>query len=70
MTETEFRHSDWLAIAKKGSETIHYHLKEEKHGFFQQAGKILTQSQKSDLAQQYLAEYEKYKRKDKDSLGE
>jgi hypothetical protein len=70
LTETEFSNPGWLAIAKKLSETVHHHLKEEEHGFFQQAGKILTQTQKSDLAQQYLTEYEKYKRKDKDSLVE
>ncbi len=28
-------------MAKKLSEKVHHHLKEEEHGFFQQAGKIL-----------------------------
>jgi hypothetical protein len=68
LTETEFSNPGWLVIAKKLSETVHHHLKEEEHGFFQQAGKILTERQKAELAQQYLAEYAKYKRKDKDSL--
>lgn len=68
LTETEFSNSGWLAIAKKLAETVHHHLKEEEHGFFQQAGKILDDQQKQSLAKQYLAEYEKYKRKDKDSL--
>ena len=68
LTETEFNNSSWLAIAKKLCELVHYHLKEEEHGFFQQAGKILSESEKTSLAQQYLAEYKKYKRADKESL--
>ncbi len=70
MTETEFSNPGWLAIAKKLSDTVHHHLQEEEHGFFQQAGKILSAEQKTELAKQYLAEYEKYKRKDKESLVE
>ena len=70
LTETEFSNPGWLAIAKTLSETVHHHLKEEEHGFFQQAGKILSADQKTSLAQQYLAEYEKYKQKEKDSLVE
>lgn len=68
LTETEFSNPGWLAIAKKLSETVHHHLQEEEHGFFQQAGKILDEKQKQSLAKQYLAEYEKYKTKEKDSL--
>ena len=68
MTETEFSNPGWLAIAKKLSETVHHHLQEEEHGFFQQAGKILDDKQKEALAKQYLAEYKKYKKADKDSL--
>ena len=68
LTETEFNNSGWLAIAEKLCELVHHHLKEEEHGFFQQAGKILSESEKTSLAQQYLAEYKKYKRADKESL--
>ncbi|WP_425916387.1 hemerythrin domain-containing protein [Acinetobacter sp. TSRC1-2] len=68
LTETDFSNPGWLAIAKKLSEKVHHHLKEEEHGFFQQAGKILEQKQKESLAQQYLAEYKKYKNLNKDSL--
>lgn len=69
LTETEFSHSRWLILAKKLSETVHHHLQEEEHGFFQQAGKILDENQKSALAKKYLAEYKKYKAKDKTSLS-
>ncbi|MCL6246953.1 hemerythrin domain-containing protein [Acinetobacter sp. ANC 4945] len=68
LTETEFSNPGWLAIAKKLSETVHHHLQEEEHGFFQQAGKILDDKQKEALAKQYLSEYKKYKKADKDSL--
>lgn len=68
LTETALSHPSWLIIAKKLSEIVHHHLKEEEHGFFQQAGKILNEEQKETLAIQYLAEYKKYKKADKDSL--
>ena len=68
LTAMELSHPSWLIIAKKLSEIVHHHLKEEEHGFFQQAGKILNEEQKETLAIQYLAEYKKYKKADKDSL--
>ncbi|ENX37833.1 hemerythrin domain-containing protein [Acinetobacter courvalinii] len=68
LTETEFSNPGWLAIAKKLSEVVHHHLKEEEHSFFQQAGKILADDQKLELAEKYQAEYIKYLNKDKDSL--
>lgn len=68
LTETEFSNTGWLAIAKQLTETVHHHLKEEEHGFFQQAGKILEDQQKESLAKQYLKEYSKYKSSNKDSL--
>ena len=48
----------WLATAKKLSEKVHHHLKEEEQKFFQSAGKLLDAEQKSLLANQYLTEYE------------
>ena len=68
LTETEFSNPGWLAIAKKLSETVHHHLQEEEHGFFQQAGKILLDAEKTVLAKQYQQEYKKYKKIEKDSL--
>lgn len=60
LDEKEFSSRSWLTIAKKLSETVHHHLKEEEHGFFQQAGKILEDKEKTSLAKKYLAEYKKY----------
>lgn len=68
LTETEFSNPGWLAIAKKLSETVHHHLQEEEHGFFQQAGKILEDKEKESLAKKYQKEYSKYKKSEKDSL--
>jgi hypothetical protein len=68
LSETALNNTGWLAIAKKLSETVHHHLEEEEHGFFQQAGKILDEKQKESLAKKYQAEYKKYKKLDKDSL--
>ena len=70
LSNTELNNPGWLALAKKLTEIVHHHLKEEEHGFFQQAGKILDEKQKVNLAKEYLKEYKKYKRKDKDSLTE
>ena len=68
LTETEFSNPGWLSIAKKLSETVHHHLQEEEHGFFQQAGKILEDKEKETLAKKYHQEYIKYKKIEKDSL--
>ncbi|GKT21379.1 hemerythrin domain-containing protein [Acidovorax sp. SUPP3334] len=53
--------SAWLAIAKKLGEKVHHHLEEEEHRFFQMAGKLLTERQKTELARQYLQTYEETK---------
>ena len=61
LTELEMSHVGWLSKAKKLCEIVHHHLKEEEHGFFQQAGKILSDTEKASLAKQYDKEYQKYK---------
>ncbi len=52
----------WLARAKKLSEEVHHHLKEEEKKFFQVSGKILTDTQKTRLASRYLKDYARMKR--------
>jgi len=56
---TEMSSPSWLATAKKLSEKVHHHLKEEEHKFFQAAGKLLDDKQKQALADDYLTEYDK-----------
>ena len=58
LDETEMSSPSWLATAKKLSEKVHHHLKEEEQKFFQMAGKILDEKQKESLAGQYVKEYE------------
>ncbi len=68
LTELDMSNTGWLALAKKLTETVHHHLTEEEHRFFQQAGKILDEQQKTVLAKQYLNEYEHYKQISKTML--
>lgn len=53
----------WLAQAKKLSEEVRHHLREEEKKFFQVSGKILTDTQKTRLARQYVKDYERMKKK-------
>ncbi|MHC8366397.1 hemerythrin domain-containing protein [Pseudomonas sp. ZT5P21] len=57
LDETEMSSPAWLATAKKLSEKVHHHLKEEEQKFFQMAGKLLDDKQKETLAAQYEKEY-------------
>ena len=58
LEETEPSSSAWLPLAKKLADKVAHHLKEEEHRFFQMAGKLLTEKQKTALAASYLADYE------------
>ena len=51
----------WLPLAKKLAEKVEHHLKEEEHRFFQMAGKLLTEKQKTSLAASYRTDYEEAK---------
>lgn len=59
LQDTEASSPAWLGVAKKLSEKVHHHLKEEERTFFQLSGKILNETQKTTLAQAYLKDYEK-----------
>lgn len=58
LDETEMSSPAWLATAKKLSDKVHHHLKEEEQKFFQMAGKLLDDKQKESLAVDYLKEFE------------
>lgn len=58
LDETEMSAPTWLVTAKKLAEKVHHHLKEEEQKFFQMAGKLLTEKQKTSLATGYVKEYE------------
>ncbi|MGE1175068.1 hemerythrin domain-containing protein [Pseudomonas sp. BW7P1] len=57
LDETEMSSPAWLAMAKKLSDKVHHHLKEEEQKFFQMAGKLLDDRQKEQLAGQYEKEF-------------
>lgn len=57
LDETEMSSPVWLAIAKKLSDKVHHHLKEEEQKFFQMAGKLLNEKQKEQLAGHYEKEF-------------
>ena len=61
LEETDPSSPSWLAQAKALAEKVDHHLKEEEHGFFQQAGKLLTDKQKKSLASEYLSACEELK---------
>lgn len=50
-------HRAWLAKARKLSEKVHHHLREEEKKFFQVSGKLLKPAQKTGLAKQYRADF-------------
>ena len=49
----------WMATARKLSEKVHHHLREEEKKFFQVCGKILDDRQKERLARQYRRDYQR-----------
>lgn len=58
LDKTEMSSPSWMSTAKKLSEKVHHHLKEEEQKFFQSAGKLLDDKQKQSLAREYHKEYE------------
>ncbi|PRB76174.1 hemerythrin domain-containing protein [Pseudomonas sp. MYb185] len=58
LDEIEMSSSAWLATARALGDKVLHHLEEEEQKFFQMAGKLLTDKQKSELAEQYNDEYD------------
>lgn len=57
MQDRDHNGSGWMAQARKLSEKVHHHLREEEKKFFQVSGKILGKTLKLKLAGQYRADY-------------
>jgi len=53
LENTDYDSSAWLKIAKDLKHKVEHHLEEEEHTFFQLAGKVFSQTQKTDLAKSY-----------------
>ena len=47
----------WLAVARKLSQKVHHHLREEESKFFQVTGKLLSATAKRLAAQRYRKDY-------------
>lgn len=56
LEKTDMSSPAWLTHMKKLQHQVLHHLNEEEHEFFQQAGKVLTASQKEQLAADYQKE--------------
>jgi hypothetical protein len=59
MQVTEKNGAGWMARARKLSEKVHHHLREEEKKFFQVSGKILDASRKARLAQRYRRDHDR-----------
>ena len=53
LEKTEMDSSAWLKIAKDLKDKVEHHLEDEEHTFFQLAGKVFTEAQKTSLAKGY-----------------
>ena len=53
----------WMATAKKLSEKVHHHLREEERKFFKVAGRLLSATKKAQLGSLYLKELERMRSK-------
>ena len=56
LEETDMSSSSWLNTAKELHERLTHHLDEEEQEVFQMAGKVLTETQKTELAPSYRGE--------------
>lgn len=53
----------WLEKARELSHRVHHHLREEEKKFFQVSGKVLSDTQKTQLAKKYRRDYERMHRR-------
>ncbi|SRX54356.1 hemerythrin domain-containing protein [Aequorivita sp. CIP111184] len=51
----------WLVYAKQLCEKVEHHLDDEEHTFFQLAGKVFSETQKTAIAKDYLEEMKKHR---------
>ena len=63
MQVTEHAGAKWMARARKLSEKVHHHLREEEKKFFQVSGKLLGAAQKLRSAKGYRRDFERMQRK-------
>ncbi|MAP55304.1 hemerythrin domain-containing protein [Altibacter sp.] len=59
LEKTDMTSPGWLVTAKKLCEKVEHHLEDEEHTFFQLAGKVFSESQKTGLAKEYRSAMDK-----------
>lgn len=59
LKQTDLSAPEWLKTAKKLAERLKHHLEEEEFEVFPVAGRVLTDSQKEELAADYDADIER-----------
>jgi|SRR5690606_14033158 len=64
LEDTDPSSSAWLPLARKLEHQVLHHLEDEEHGFFQMAGKLLTDKQKTTLCKSYLDDYNAAKKEE------
>ncbi|MAP80030.1 MAG: hemerythrin [Aequorivita sp.] len=52
--DTDLDSPAWLVYAKQLCDKVEHHLEDEEHSFFQLAGKVFTDEQKTAIAKDYL----------------
>lgn len=55
LEKTDYDSPAWLKIAKNLKDKVEHHLEDEELQFFQLAGKVFTEKQKTELAKDYEA---------------
>ncbi|EAQ40736.1 hemerythrin domain-containing protein [Polaribacter sp. MED152] len=53
LDDTDYDSSAWLKFAKQLKEKVEHHLEDEEQVFFQLAGKVFTEKEKTSLAKDY-----------------
>ena len=61
LEETKMDSSAWLVYAKQLCEKVVHHLEDEEHTFFQLAGKVFTETQKTSLSKDYQNAMEQHR---------
>jgi len=61
LNKTDFSSPGWIAQFRKLRDKIFHHLEDEEHAFFQLAGKVLPERDKTRLAREYEEEFAKWR---------
>lgn len=61
LEQTDYSSSSWLKIAKNLKEKVEHHLEDEEQKFFQLSGKVLSERQINELAEDYTDYVKKHR---------